>query len=70
MSVTANWLKTRNAITGLDYTPIAQQLEIADQVRNPNDLSANQRFLQTLFDTTAQHEAGKQLPIKFKAPRR
>ncbi|MBX0289707.1 hypothetical protein K3G63_04620 [Hymenobacter sp. HSC-4F20] len=63
MTIATNWTKNRQAITGLDYTPIAAHLEAAEARRNPNDTSSNQHFLKTLFQATDQHEAGKQLPI-------
>ncbi|TGE04641.1 hypothetical protein [Hymenobacter fodinae] len=70
MSITANWLNNRQHLTGLDYSPIADQLEQVEAARNPNDTASNQRFLRNLFAVTDRHEAGKQLPIPYGRLRR
>ena len=67
MTVASSWLNKRTRATGLDYSPIAPVLEQVVACTNPNDNSQVGRLIRNIFDITAQHEAGKQLPIPFRA---
>lgn len=68
MTFVSTYLAKCQRRTGLDYAPVAEQLEQAYQQTNPNDIGAVSRFLRNIFDVTDRHEAGQQLPILFPRP--